>query len=356
MLPADLPDLNVIIAAGEVCSAELVSRWAPGRRFFNLYGPTETTVVATMYECSAGDETPPIGRPVANSQVYILDGTLQPAPVGVAGELCVGGICVGRGYLGRPELSAEKFIPNPFSDDPAATLYRTGDLARYRPDGNIEFLGRIDHQVKLRGYRIELGEIEAVLSQHPAVRQTVVILREDRPGDKRLVAYLLGEATGTDWRAYLASELPPYMIPAAFVTLEAFPLLPSGKVNRKALPEPEALPARRKAPLVLPETELEQLIAAIWRETLQVEQVGIHDNFFELGGHSLHAVQVQSCLQQRLGKELPIVALFQYPTVHLLAGRLGNEQDVKPVVQVGRDRAEIRKARRSRMRPNKEGS
>jgi len=351
---ADLPDLEVIIAAGEVCPAELVSRWAPGRRFFNLYGPTETTVVATMHECSASDEMPPIGRPIANTQAYILDGALQPVPVGVVGELCVGGVSVGRGYLRRPELTADKFVADPFNDDPHANIYRTGDLARYRSDGTIEFLGRIDNQVKLRGYRIELGEIEAVLSRHPAVRKAVVLLRQDRPGDARLVAYLLGQAREPDLREYLATQIPQYMIPAAFVNLDAFPLLPSGKVDRRALPEPAAITPRRQDSPSLPETELERLIAMIWQEVLGAEQVGIHDSFFELGGHSLHAVQVQSRLQQSLGRDLPIVTLFQYPTVRLLAGYLADEQDATQV-HVGRGRAEIRKARRSLLRQSKEG-
>ncbi|HEX9939022.1 MAG TPA: amino acid adenylation domain-containing protein, partial [Longimicrobium sp.] len=280
----------------------------------NNYGPTETTVVATSGEVGAEAKVH-IGRPIANTRVYLLDGAGEPVPVGVAGELYVGGAGVARGYQHRPGLTAERFVPDPFAGAPGARLYRTGDLARWLVDGTIEFLGRTDFQVKIRGFRIELGEIEARLAEHPAVRDAVVLVRQDAPGDGRLVAYYLGEALDVETlRAHLAQRLPSYMVPAAFVWMEAYPLTPNGKVDRKALPAPEgdAYAARDYEP---PVGETEEALAEVWSELLGVERVGRRDHFFELGGHSLLAVRVISRVRQVLGAEVGIADLFERPVL-----------------------------------------
>jgi hypothetical protein len=248
---------------------------------------------------------------------------MNPAPVGVAGELYIGGIGLARGYVNRPDLTAEKFIPNPFSTEPGTRLYRTGDVARWRSDGNIEFLGRLDSQVKIRGFRIELGEIEAVLSQHPEVQSAVVLAREDVPGEKRLVSYIVPRQaqslTVSDLRQFLQGKLPHYMIPAVFVWLEHLPLTPSGKIDRRALPAPESGRPNLDAVYVAPRTALEEIIAGIWASLLGVERVGIHDNFFELGGQSLLATQAMSRLRDVSHVDLPLQTLFETPTVADLA-------------------------------------
>jgi amino acid adenylation domain-containing protein len=327
MLPDDeLPALETITVAGEACSADLVRRWEGKRRFFNLYGPTETTIWATFATCVDDGATPSIGGPIPNARAYVLSSRLQPVPVGVPGELHIGGVGVARGYLGRPELTAERFVPDPFSGEAGGRLYRTGDLVRYREDEQIEFLGRIDNQVKIRGFRIELGEIESVLGQHAAVKDVVATLREDRPGDTRLVAYVSArDGQGVDageLRSYLKGKLPEPMVPSAFVFLESLPLSPNGKVDCRALPAPDG-GAPREAIYVAPTTELEKLVAEIWKEVLGVPGVGIHDNFFDLGGHSLLIMRVHSRLHESLpGCELPVVALFEHPTVASLAARL----------------------------------
>jgi amino acid adenylation domain-containing protein len=321
---AELPELQTLIAAGESCSAEIVARWSPPRRFFNAYGPTETTVCATMHQCAGQyDAAPPIGRPIDNMRVYILDPHLRPVPVGVTGELYVAGVGVARGYLRRPELTGERFIPDPFGGAQGARLYRTGDLARYRADGEIEFLGRRDQQVKVRGYRIELGEVESVLGAHPGVRAAVVTVREDRPGDRRLTAYVVGAegaaATAGGLAEYLREKLPEYMIPSAFVALDALPLTPNGKVDRRALPPPGHLRPGSGESYVAPRTPIEELLANIWSEVLAVERVGVDDNFFALGGHSLLATQVVSRIKETLHADIGLDALFEAPTVADLA-------------------------------------
>ncbi|MFZ5515906.1 MAG: amino acid adenylation domain-containing protein [Candidatus Zhuqueibacterota bacterium] len=316
-----LPDLKVIITAGEKCTAELVSKWSNnGRKFFNAYGPTETTVCASMLHVARHyRQGPPIGRPIHNFQLYILDPKLNPTPVGVAGELHIGGVGLARGYFNRPDLTAEKFIADPFNRTPGARMYKSGDLARFLPDGNIEFLGRIDHQVKVRGFRIELGEIEAVLAAHPDITDVVVLVREDMPGDKRLVAYLVvgqgKDLTVGDLRGYLRERLPDYMIPSAFMILNEFPLTPNGKVDRKALPAPDQSRPELGSEYVAPGTEHEIKLAAIVAELLKVEKVGIHDNFFDLGGHSLLATQFISRTRDAFQVELPLRSLFEKPTV-----------------------------------------
>ncbi|BAY65521.1 amino acid adenylation [Calothrix brevissima NIES-22] len=288
-------------------------------KLFNNYGPTENTVVTTSGQILPGKsegKSPPIGRPIANTQSYILDRYLQPVPIGVTGELYLGGAGLARGYLNRPDLTSERFILHPFVEN--ERLYKTGDLARYLPDGNIEFLGRIDHQVKIRGFRIELGEIETLLSQHPQVQQVVVIVREDDPGNKYLTAYIVSETetlTSSELRQFLKEYLPEYMIPSAFVMLKALPLTPNGKVNQRALPKPETTNLELEAAFVAPRTWLEKQLAEIWCTVLNQKQVGIYDNFFELGGHSLLLTSVISRIREKLSIEIPLRSLLQAPTI-----------------------------------------
>jgi len=295
---------------------------------WNMYGPTEATVWSTCYEIKS-DVKSLIGQPIANTQIHLLDSYQQPVPIGVPGELYIGGAGVVRGYLNRPELTLERFIPDPFSQ--AARLYRTGDLARYQSDGNIEYLQRIDNQVKVRGFRIELGEIETMMAQHPAVEEAVVIVREDTPGEKTLVGYLvsrtLSEADAINQlipqlRRFLKQKLPDYMVPNTFVTLDAMPLTPNGKVDRKALPVPDSSRPELEEIYVAPTTAIEQHIADIWAQVLNIKRVGIHDNFFELGGYSLLAIQIISRLRQALQVELSMLSLFELPTVAELAKRV----------------------------------
>ncbi len=338
---AQLPALHTLVAAGETCSAALVARWAGGRRFLNAYGPTEASVCATIALCDDGSSAPPIGRPIDNVQVYVLDEQLRPAPIGITGELYIASVGLARGYLDRPELTAERFLPDPFSREPGARLYRTGDLVRYRPNGEIEFVGRQDGQVKVRGYRIEVGEIEAVLSSHPSVRDVVVLAREEEtldeqpdgpgqaPGDKRLVAYLVVQTgstpTTSEVRAYLLQHLPEYMVPAVYTWLDALPYLPNGKVDRRALPAPEGTRPTLEKPYAAPRTPLEQYLAGVWQELLKLEAVGIHDNFFELGGDSIKAVIAINKVQERLGIRIYAVALFDAPTIAQLANYLAEQ-------------------------------
>jgi amino acid adenylation domain-containing protein len=341
----EISGLETIIVAGESCPAGIAARWSAGRSFINAYGPTEVTVCASLMKCTAEyPDGPPIGYPLANTQIYLLDSDLQPVPSGVPGELYVGGTGLGRGYLNRPELTAEKFIPNPFSVEAGARLYKTGDLAMYQSDGAIEFLGRIDHQVKLRGYRIELGEVETVLTKHPAVREAVVIARDDIRGLKRLIAYLVpgAELSADGLKTFLSEYLPDYMIPAAFVMLDELPLTISGKVDRRALPEPDQEDAEQGAGFVAPATAVEEMLAGIWSELLGKRQVGRHQSFFELGGHSLLATQILSRVREVFKVELPLYELFERPTVAQQAAsvetllRAGQQLDAPPIERVAR--------------------
>jgi amino acid adenylation domain-containing protein len=328
LLPSDaLPSLQTAITAGEACSSQIAASWSrDGRRFINAYGPTEVTVCATISRPLHSAERPPIGPPIANSQVHVLDANLRPVPVGVAGELYVGSVGLARGYLHRPELTAERFIPNPFSNEPGSRLYRTGDLGRYRRDGNLEYIGRVDQQVKVRGFRIELGEIESTLQQHPAVRDAVVLAREDTPGDKRLVAYLISEPGATadvsQWRAWLLQKLPDYMVPATFVVLDEFPLTPSGKVDRRALAAPDASRPEQGQAYVAPGDRLEQLLVDLWQATLSLDRIGVKDNFFDVGGNSLKGAILINRLQDLLGEYVYVVAIFDAPTIAELANYL----------------------------------
>ncbi|MBE4753750.1 amino acid adenylation domain-containing protein, partial [Corallococcus sp. ZKHCc1 1396] len=291
-------------------------------RSFNVYGPTECTVDATTFALSKGTK-PTLGNPLLNTRAYVLDASLHPVPVGVAGELFIAGEGLARGYLGRPHLTAERFLPNPFSTNAGERMYRTGDKARWKEDGTLEYLGRIDFQVKLRGFRIELGEIEVALQGHPSIQNVTVLVREDVPGDQRLVAYVVPTAAldPNDLRAFLKQRLPEYMVPATFVALDTFPLTPNGKVDRKALPVPEAGTARRER-YVVPRTSTEQRLAELWAQVLRVDRISRHDHFFELGGHSLLATQVVSRVRASFGVELPLRALFEAPVLDQLALRV----------------------------------
>ena len=318
--------LRRVMCSGEALPSALVQRLReriPQAILHNLYGPTEAAVDVTAWTCPP-DKIPasiPIGKPIANTRIYVLDGHGQPVPVGVTGELYIGGVQVARGYLNRPELTAERFLKDPFSAEAEARMYRTGDLGRWRRDGNIEFLGRNDFQVKIRGFRIELGEIEARLAEYAGIREAVVLAREDTPGDKRLVAYYTCTNTSDprettvgaeQLRTHLSVKLPEYMVPAAYVEMESLPLTPNGKLDRKALPAPEG-DAYAVRGYEAPVGELETMLAGIWAEVLKLERVGRHDNFFELGGHSLLAVRVVSRIRQVLNVEVAIRELFGRP-------------------------------------------
>ncbi|MCW7542144.1 AMP-binding protein, partial [Aquabacterium sp. A7-Y] len=313
----------------------LLSAWAaPGRRLLNAYGPSEASVCASMQLCDANDtEAPSIGRPMVNTSLHILDARQRPAPIGVAGEIYIGGIGVARGYLGLPELTAERFIDDPFSPIPGARLYKTGDLGRWRPDGRIDFLGRNDQQLKLRGFRIEPGEIEARLMQRPGVREAVVLAREDLPGEARLVAYLTSQPGSTPadaetLRTALKAVLPEHMVPAAFVHLPALPLTPNGKLDRRALPAPDQQ-ARALRAYEAPQGEAEVLLASLWQELLQVERVGRRDHFFDLGGHSLLTVPLIERLREA-GWRTEVREVFSHPVLAELAGRLSGEAQAEP--------------------------
>jgi amino acid adenylation domain-containing protein len=346
--------LKRVICSGEALSVELRQSFFErmDAQLHNLYGPTEASIDVTSWVCSPEDDmtTVPIGRPIANTQILILDDHLQPVPCGIVGELHIGGMALGRGYFARPDLTAERFIPNPFGQEPGARLFKTSDLARHMSDGSIEYLGRMDYQVKIRGLRIELGEIEAALSQHPAIQDAVVVAKEYSPQDRRLIAYVVlnqlyeeisdGEIdghAGQEWtspdqlirelRTALKERLPDYMIPSAFVMLDAFPLMPNGKLNRNALPRPEGSRSETEADFITPQTDLEQTIADVWRTVLKVDRVGIYNNFFELGGHSLLIIDVHIRLQKILGQEFSVIEMFRNPTIHSLAACLGQEKN-----------------------------
>jgi amino acid adenylation domain-containing protein len=324
--------LQRVICSGEALTLDLQEKFFQrlGCELHNLYGPTEAAIDVTFWQCQKQSKlrTVPIGRAIANMQIYILDSHLQPVPIGVTGELYIGGVGVARGYLNREELTAQRFITNPYRQN--ERLYKTGDLARYLPDGSIEYIGRIDHQVKIRGFRIELGEIENALCMHPQVREAVMIVRSDKPGDKQLVAYIVctqDKPTTNHLREFLQQKLPEYMIPAAFVVLEALPLTPNGKLDRRALPNPTIINFSQSNNFIAPRNEVEQQLAQIWAEILDVQPVGVKDNFFELGGNSLLAIYLIAEIEQKFGKDLPLSALLTNPVIEDLAKILENSAD-----------------------------
>ncbi|HEX8558226.1 MAG TPA: amino acid adenylation domain-containing protein, partial [Pyrinomonadaceae bacterium] len=320
---SDLPALRTLIVAGEACPAELVERWSEGRRFINAYGPTETTVWAAAALNPDAGRVPPIGRPIPNTTIYLLNRDLRPVPVGVAGELYVGGDALARGYYKRPALTAERFVPDPFGGEAGARLYRTGDLARYLPGGDIEFLGRVDNQVKVRGFRVEPGEIEAALKRHPAVTDAAVVLSGQTPNDRRLVAFVVAPSAPPslpgELRASLKKELPEYMTPASITALDALPLMPGGKVDRRLLSTLGRARAEAESEYVAPRNATEEVLAGIWSQLLGLARVGVNDNFFDLGGHSLLASQAISRLRAVLNVEAPLRTFFEKPTVAELA-------------------------------------
>jgi amino acid adenylation domain-containing protein len=341
--------LRAVMCGGEALAPQTVTRFQSrcGAKLYNVYGPTEAIIDSTYWLCKEGNphSTIPIGGPIPNARIYILEDLLRPLPIGVAGNLHIGGAGLARGYVGCPDLTAEKFIPDPFSDEPGARLYKTGDLARYLPNGNIEFLGRSDDQVKIRGFRIELGEIERTLEQHPAVRQAIVLVREDELGEKRLVAYVAAEAevrpTANELHDFLKDKLPQHMVPAVFVMLEAFPLTANGKVDRRALPAPDGGRAELGEAFVACRTSTEELLAEIWGQVLGVNQIGVYDNFFRLGGHSLLATQVVSRVREAFQLEIPLRRLFEAPTIAGLAETIeacrGAQLQAPPIVPIPRD-------------------
>ena len=313
-----LPALHTLVVAGEACPAELARRWSAGRRLLNAYGPTEATVCATVGEID-GQERVTIGRPIDNVRIYIVDPQMRPVPVGVPGELLIGGVGVARGYLQRPELTRERFLADRFVETEGARVYRSGDRARYLADGRIEYLGRLDRQLKIRGFRIEPGEIEAALVEHGPVREAVVVDREDTPGHRRLVAYVTARDGAhlrtPELRKALQSKLPHYMLPSAFVVLDELPISAHGKIDRNALQPPGALRLDLENSYTAPRTAVDRVLANIWQQLLNVERVGIHDNFFDLGGHSLLAMQLASRVREDFGIDLPIAAVFSSPTI-----------------------------------------
>ncbi|HEV2149654.1 MAG TPA: amino acid adenylation domain-containing protein, partial [Longimicrobiaceae bacterium] len=327
--PGRCGSLRRVMCSGEALPYELTERFRealPGAELHNLYGPTETAVDVTYWACEPRERrVVPIGRPVANTRVFVLDGAGEPAPVGVPGELYLGGVQVGRGYLGRPELTAERFVPDPFGGT-GGRLYRTGDRARWTSAGELEYLGRIDQQVKIRGFRIEPGEVEAALLEHGAVREAVVLVREDVPGEKRLVGYVVpmgGEVSPAELRAHLQARLPEYMVPSALGVLESVPLTPSGKVDRGALPAPEA--AGVQDTFLAPRDVVELQLARVWEELLGVRPVGVRDDFFALGGHSFLALRLLAAVERLAGRRIPLATLLAGPTVERLAGAVREE-------------------------------
>lgn len=356
-----------LIFGGEPLPWDLVDKiqsQAPTCTIYNHYGPTETTVGVC---CTiAIDPTPytlhtatvPLGRPLANTQIYILDSAGQPSPIGVAGEICIAGTAVSRGYLNHPRLTAERFIPNPFCQQPDSRLYKSGDLGRYLPDGTIEFIGRVDNQVKIRGFRFEPGEIESVLKQHPGLQEAVVLAQNNGLNDKRLAAFVVPTSLPTpaqdELHSFLKTRLPYYMLPATYTFLEALPLTPHGKVDYRALPASGGYSARPTLSHVKPRTEMERLIASVWQTVLRVEKVSINENFFDLGGHSLLMIQVHTQLQEKLALEFSVVEMFEYTTIQALAKRLSSKKKEGAAASPALDRVDIRDSRRAARRQQRQ--
>jgi acyl-coenzyme A synthetase/AMP-(fatty) acid ligase/acyl carrier protein len=343
-------DLKVL-CGGEALDSKLAKQLLKrSREVWNLYGPTETTIWSSVYRLN--DSSVYLGSPIANTEFYVLDKHLKSVPIGVTGELYIGGEGLTRGYLNRPDLTAEKLVPHPF--EKSKRLYKTGDLVRYTGQGKVEYLGRSDYQVKLRGFRIELAEIEAILNSHSQIKTSVVVVREES-----LVAYLVvSDLTVSVIRDFLREKLPLYMIPSSFVFLDELPLTPNGKIDRKALPTPEKVRPEIAATYIMPQTEIERTIAQIWQTVLQLEKVGIHDNFFELGGHSLLMVRVHSLLKEQFATEMTLVDLFRYPTISSLAEYFRQTTQETPSVEphqqreAGKQRLHQRRQQREMMNQN----
>lgn len=350
--------LKIVTAGGEALTRGLRDRFysQTKAKLYNLYGSTEASLAVTYWVCEPDgtERVIPIGRPINNARIYILDEHLQPVPIGVAGELYIGGVAPARGYLKRPDLTADKFIPDTFSETGGERLYKTGDLARYRSDGAVEFLGRLDHQAKIGQMRLEVVEVEASLCQHPAVREAVVLAQKITAGNKSLVAYVVSKQeplpTADELRNYLREKLPEYMVPAAFVVLTELPLLPNGKLNRRALPRPKKLLSQPEAVYIPPESDLEQTIASIWQEVFNIDRVGIHTNFFDLGGNSLLVTKVRSKLRDALNREIQVIELFKHSTIHSLAKYLSETGDEAVLLDQGREQADLRKKLMKRRR------
>ena len=350
--------LKIVTVAREALTRGLRDRFYSQTKanLYNLYGPTEASLAVTSWVCQpqGKERVIPIGRPMSNVRIYILDKHLQPVPIGVAGELHIGGVAPGRGYLKRPDLTADKFIPDALSETGGERLYKTGDLARYRSDGAIEFLGRLDHQVKTRGMRLEASEVEASLCQHPAVREAVVLAQKITAGNKSLVAYVVSKQeplpTSDELRNYLRQKLPEYMVPAAFVVLSELPLLANGKLNRRALPRPKKLLSQPEAVYIPPESDLEQTIASIWQQVFNIDRVSIHTNFFDLGGNSLLVSKVHSKLRAVVNSDIQVIELFKHSTIHSLAKYLSETGDAPVLPDQGREQANLRKKLMKRRR------
>ena len=346
---SELGNLRKLFLGGEALPSSLVSRLrqAFNGEIYNMYGPTETTIWSTTYRIRESLNNIPIGQPIANTQVYVLDSNYQPVPQGEVGDLYIGGAGVVRGYWKRRELTAERFPADPFRA--GNRIYRTGDIARFLPDGNLEFLGRADFQVKVRGFRIELVEIETLLEQQPGVQQAVMMAREVKPGDTRLVAYVVRGSdravTASSLRVALEAKLPEYMVPSSFVFLERLPLTANGKIDRNALPVPAMQNQTDERTEQNPRNEMERLISQAWKDSLGVDQVGLEDNFFDMGAHSLMVAEVHAQLQQLLGREISLVDMFQFPTVSALAKHLGGEQEKRPVSNRAQRRLAARQAK-----------
>jgi natural product biosynthesis luciferase-like monooxygenase protein len=353
---AALADVEHILIGGEALPVDLTNdvRAVTRASITNMYGPTETTIWSSCQRVNGADGsgTVAIGRPIANTSMFVLDALQQPVPVGIVGELYIGGRGVVRGYLDRPELTAERFVSNPFDTDAGSRLYRTGDLVRYGHDGVLEFIGRVDHQVKVRGFRIELGEIEAALLDYEGIGEAVVTAREDVPGDKRLVAYLVAaeEPDQGELRTYLAARLPDYMVPSNFIYLDSLPQTPNRKIDRKALPSPSEAHAGDEPSFAPPSNEMEKTVAAMWEEILNIPEIGIQDNFFELGGHSILAVKLHGQMRKLTDRKLMVTDIFRYPTIRAYAEFLAGKDDSVEQVQKSRDRGAGRRAAMQRRR------
>jgi natural product biosynthesis luciferase-like monooxygenase protein len=327
----ELKNIDTVLIGGEAFPAKLASelREAFSRKILNMYGPTETTIWSTVYEVAGDETTIPIGKPIANTDIYITDKYDHPVPIGASGELCIGGEGVVKGYLNRKELTDEKFVQNPFKN--SEKIYKTGDLAKFKKEGTIEFLGRLDQQVKIRGFRIELGEIETILAKNLSVKEAIVVAREDVPGDQRLAAYVLiqdgNKIDSADLKNYLKDKLPEYMIPSHFVFMDAYPLTPNGKIDRKQLPPPSEFESERSEEFVSPENEYEEIIAKVWQKILNLPKVGTRDNFFDLGGHSLLAVQVHRDIKEKINHQLVLTDIFRFPTIKSLAEYLSSSEN-----------------------------